>query len=208
VGAVELSDILMWSGSPPGFSNGDDGPVGWLQRQALAEWQAAHARPANGLVLKDELAQLRREADKAKSAAGWAAMGEPSHGWTAGYPAALLPKAMAMGGGEKRFTSADGQAVLVVAIGPPMTSDAFDAFVDRQVAERPGVENRSYTRVNGDMEITYEEKGQVISAAYHNRRNGFARLQFSHPVARKQAFAAFDTILPRSLRVTDKLTPG
>jgi hypothetical protein len=208
VGAVELSDILMWNGSPPGFSNGDDGPVGWLQRQALAEWQASHARPANGLVLKADLAELRLQADKAKAVAGWAAMGDPAHGWTAGYPAALLPKAASTNPREKRFTSADGQAVLLVAVGPPLSGQAFDAFVQRQVADRPGIENRSYTRVNGDMEITYEEKGQVVSASYHNRAGGFARVEFTHPVARKQTFAAFDTILPRSLRVSDKLSPG
>ncbi|HEY3695344.1 hypothetical protein [Phenylobacterium sp.] len=208
VGAVELADILMWNGSPPGFSNGDDGPVSWLQRQALAEWQASHAHPANGLVLTADLVELRRQADKAKAAAGWAAMGDPARGWTAGYPAALLPRAVPAGLGEKRFTSADGQAVLAVSVGPPLSGPAFDAFVEGQVADRPGVENRSYTRVNGDMEITYEEKGQVVSAAYHNRTGGFARVEFTHPVARKQAFAAFDTILPRSLRVTDTLSPG
>jgi hypothetical protein len=208
IGAVELSDILMWNGSPPGFSNGDDGPVGWLQRQALAEWQASHGRPANGLVLKADLAELRHQADKAKAAAGWAAMGDPSHGWTAGYPAALLPRTISGPPGEKRFTSNDGQATLVVAVGPPMSDADFDAFVERQVADRPGVENRSYTRVNGDMEITYEEKGQVVAAAYHNRRGGFARVEFTHPVSRKQTFATFDTILPRSLHVTDRLSPG
>ena len=208
VGAVELADLLMWSGSAPGFSNVEDGPVGWLQRQALAEWQAARSRPANGLVLKDELAMLRRDADKAKKAAGWAAMGEPARGWTAGYPAALLPRTAPAGPGEKRFTSADGQAVLVISVGPPLSEAAFDAFVERQVADRPGVENRSYTRVNGDMEITYEENGRVISAAYHNRPKGFARMEFSHPITRRGMFAAFETILPRSLRVTDELRPG
>jgi hypothetical protein len=204
---VELSDIQMWNGSPTDFSNVEEGPVRWLQRQAIAEWQAAQGRPANGLILKDELAMLRRQADKAKSAAGWAAMGDPAYGWTAGYPAALLPKAQVVSSREKRFSSADGQAVLVLSVGPPMSDKAFDAFVDRQVADRPGVSNRSYTRVNSDMEITYEEKGQVISSAYHNRENGFARLEFTRPAARRQTFAAFDTILPRSLRVTDTLAP-
>jgi hypothetical protein len=208
IGAVELSDILMWAGAATGFSNVEDGPVGWLQRQALAEWQASHSKPANGLVLRDELALLRREADRAKKSAGWSAMGEPENGWTAGYPAALLPRKVFTMPGEKRFTSADGQAILVMAVDPPMSPADFDTFVARQVADRAGVKNRSYTRVNGDMEITYEEDGQVISAAYHNRPNGFARLEFSHPIAKRATFAAFETILPRSLRVTDELKPG
>jgi hypothetical protein len=206
VGAVELSDILMWNGSPTDFSNVEEGPVGWLQRQALAEWQASKGRHANGLILTQELFVLRREADRAKRAAGWAAMGDPSRGWTAGYPAALLPKAQVVNAREKRFTSADGQAVLSMTVDPPLSSKAFDAFVAEQVADRPGVTNRSYTRVNNDMEITYQEGGKVVSAAYHNRPRGFARLEFSRPVARATTFQAFDTVLPRSLRVTDKLT--
>jgi hypothetical protein len=207
VSALELSDILMWSGSPTDFSHVEEGPVGWLQRQALAEWQAEQHHHANGLILKDELAQLRQRADKAKKAAGWAAMGDPPHGWTAGYPAALLPKAQVVNRREKRFTSLDGRAVLMVAVQPPMSPKAFDTFVAQQTADRPGVTNRSYTRVNNDMEITYQAGGKVVSAAFHNRPAGFARLEFSRPVDEAQTYAAFDTILPRSLRVTDALAP-
>lgn len=209
VSARELSDILMWNGAGTGFSNADDdGPVGWLQRQALAEWQASKSRPANGLIFKEELMMLRREADRRKSSAGWAAMGEPANGWTAGYPAALLPKARVISPSEKRFTSNDGQAVLVVSIAAPLDEAAWDAFVDGQSADRPGVENRSYTRVNDNMEITYEENGRVVTAAYLNREHGFARMEFSHPIARRAIYDAFGTILQRSLRVTDKLKPG
>jgi hypothetical protein len=185
VSALELSDILMWSGSPTDFSHVEEGPVGWLQRQALAEWQAEQHHHANGLILKDELAQLR----------------------TAGYPAALLPKAQVVNRREKRFTSLDGRAVLMVAVQPPMSPKAFDTFVAQQTADRPGVTNRSYTRVNNDMEITYQAGGKVVSAAFHNRPAGFARLEFSRPVDEAQTYAAFDTILPRSLRVTDALAP-
>jgi len=207
VDAVELSDILMWNGSPTDFSHVEEGPVSWLQRQALAEWQGAQGRQANGLILKEDLAILRRRADHAKSSAGWAAMGDPARGWTAGYPALLLPKAKVVNSREKRFTSFDGQAVLSLTFGPPMDSKAFDAFVERQVADRPGISNRSYTRVNNDMEITYQEDGKVVSSAYHNRAGGFASLEFTRPVYRAPTFAAFDTILPRSLRVTDDFAP-
>lgn len=207
VGALELSDILMWSGSPTDFSHVEEGPVSWLQRQALAEWQGQQKRHANGLILKDELALLRQRADKARAAAGWAAMGDPPHGWTAGYPAALLPRAQVVNRREKRFSSVDGRAMLMMSVGPPMAPKAFDAFVLQQTADRPGVTNRSYTRVNDDMEITYQEGGKVVSAAFHNRAGGFARLEFSRPVDNGQIYAPFDKILPRSLRVTDALAP-
>ncbi len=208
VNGVELSDILMWNGAATGFSNDGDGAVGWLQRQALSEWQAGKSRPASGLILKEELATLRKETDKRKKAAGWAAMGEPALGWTAGYPAALLPRASAAPAGEKRFTSVDGQAALVVAIGPPLSDEAWDAFIEKQTTDRPGVSNRSYTRVNDDMEITWEENGKVIAAAYHNRKHGFAKLEFTHPQSASARYSAFATILTRSLRVTDELHPG
>lgn len=207
VGAVELSDILMWNGSPTDFSHVEDGSVGWLQRQALAKWQGDQKRHANGLILKDELAMLRSRADKAKAAARWAAMGGPSQGWTAGYPAALLPRAEVVNRWSKRFSSADGRAVLLVAVQPPMAAKAFDAFVAQQTAERPGVTNRSFTRVNSDMEISYQEDGKVISSAYHNRERGFVRLEFSRPIEGGKVYEPFDMILPRSLRVTDQLAP-
>jgi hypothetical protein len=207
VGAVELSDILMWNDSPTDFSHIDDGPIGWLQRQALAKWQGEQGRHANGLVLKDELALLRSRADKAKAKAGWAAMGGPAQGWTAGYPAALLPKAEVVNRWAKRFSSADGRAMLLVAVQPPMSAKAFDAFVAQQTADRPGVANRTYTRVNNDMEISYQQGGKVISSAYHNRARGFVRMEFSRPIEGAAAYEVFDMILPRSLRVTDQLAP-
>lgn len=202
IGSVELADLLMWNGAPTGFSYSDDEPVGWLERRALAEWQRAHGKSANGLILKEDLSALRREAQRAKAAAAWALLGDAKLGWTAGYPAALLPKVQG-DGQHLQFASLDGAAVLTLSVDAPMSDQAFDAFVKRQSEDRPGVENRSYTRVNDDMEITYEEGGRVFSAAYHNRPQGFYRLEFVRPKARA-ALAPFDTILPRSLRVVDK----
>lgn len=204
VKAAELSELLMWNGEPTGFSNSSDEAVGWLQREALAEWQAGQDRPGAGLILEEDLARLRSETASAKAAAGWRALGDPARGWTAGYPAALLPAASAAGN-QQTFTSADGAAVLVVAVDPPL--DDFDAFVDRQTEDRPGIERRSYTRVNDDMEINFEERGRVSAAAYHNREGGFVRLEFSYPAEQRETYERFEVILQRSLRVGDEVNP-
>jgi hypothetical protein len=204
VGAMELSDLLMWNGSATGFSNGDDEKVDWLQREALTEWQTRRARPPTGLIVAEDLATLRREAAAAKVKAGWTLLGDPARGWSAGYPATLLPAAT-RAGAEQRFTSADQAAVLLVAVDPPLDEAAWDALVDQKTDDRPGVDNRSYTRVNDDMEISYEEKGRVVLAAYRRREGGVARLEFSYPTAQRDAYDPFDTILRRSLHVTDSL---
>ena len=70
-------------------------------------------------------------------------LGDAAHGWTAGYPAAVLPKA-SRAGAEQRFASADGRAVLVVAVDPPLSNDAFDALVERLTADRAGPQRGEY----------------------------------------------------------------
>lgn len=197
IGASELTDLLMWAGYPTGFSNSDDEAVDWLQREALAEWQAGRQRPGGGLILVEDLALLRGEAVQAKRAADWRPLG--GGGWTGGYPAAVLPKASGAAP-EQRFASADGAAVLVVAIDPPLDGDAWDALVDQVTTDRDGVEGRSYTRVNDEMEISYEEKGRVHAAAYHRREGGLARLEFSFPAAQRETYERYVPILQRSLR--------
>jgi hypothetical protein len=199
VRASELSDLLMWNGSATAFSNDDDEEVDWVQRRALAEWQGQHDRQPTGLIVQEDLAALRQATQVAKAKAGWTALGDPAHGWSAGYPAALL-LAAARSGSEQRFTNADRTAVLVVAIEPPLDGAAWDALVDQQTADRPGVENRSYTRVNDEMELKYEEKGRVVVAAFHNRPGGLARLEFSYPLEQREAWGLYDVVLPRSLR--------
>ncbi|MDP3174495.1 MAG: hypothetical protein Q8M88_08690 [Phenylobacterium sp.] len=206
VGAIELADLLMWNGAPAAFGSTEDGPVSWLQRQALADWQSDQGRPATGLILKEDLAVLRAGAQAAKARAGWTALGDPARGWTAGYPATLLPRSERKGQ-VQRFASADGASVLEIAVDPSLSDTAFNALVEQLSVERPGVSNRNYTRVNNDMEITYEENGREISAAYHNREGGLVRLEFSYPSARAAEMAAFKAILPRSLLVSDEIAP-
>ena len=204
---ADLDDLLMWnqqtvsSGSTP-----TDPFPGSFQHEALASWQQEKDRLATGLIFESDLEQLRAARAAAEKAAGWTALGDPAHGWSAGYPASLLPRAI-QAGTEHRFASADGKAVLVVAIDSPMSSDAFDAFVEKVSADRVGRSNVNTTRVNGDLEMRFEEGGAVTVAAYHNRDAGLARLTLTYPVARAETFSPFDTILQRQLKVGDDLKP-
>jgi len=207
IDAADLDDLLMWgqqtvsSGSAPSDRYPDS-----FQHEALASWQQAKERLATGLIFEADLVLLRADRAAAEKAAGWTALGDPAHGWSAGYPAALLPRAT-QAGAERRFASADGKAVLVVAVDPPMSSDAFDAFVEKVSADRDGRSNVNTTRVNGDLEMRFEEGGAVTVAAYHNRDAGLARLVLTYPTSRADTFSPFDAIVQRQLKVGDDLKP-
>src|ERR1044072_4578250 len=114
-----------------------------MHMRALADWQPAVGRPGSGLVLVEDLALLRARSDAAKAAMGWTSIRGP--GWRGGYPAALTPKAGQPPRGRK-YSSADGALALVVEVDPPMSDEAWDAFVDQLTEDRPGVERRGYTR--------------------------------------------------------------
>jgi hypothetical protein len=200
---AQLDDLLVWahesvsSGSPPG----DDPPTS-SQRESLAVWQNEKGRLATGLIFASDLAQLSSDEAAARKAAGWTALGDAAHGWSAGYPAALLPKASrgaGPAGPEQRFASADGNAVLVVAFDAPMTGDQFDAFVDKVSADRDNRDQVSVTRVNGDLEMRYREAGVITVAAYHNRDACLARLVFSYPDSAAARYEPYETILQRGL---------
>jgi hypothetical protein len=202
--AAELADALAWNGFEGGFNNTDrSGAPTDFEREALANWQNSAGRPMTGLILVADLKTLRDSARDAKAKAGWTALGDAGHGWSGGYPATLLPVAT-RDGIEQRYASADGKAVLVIAIEPGRTSEAFDALVEQETADRAGVEDRGYTRVNGDMEMAYTEKGVRRAVAYHSREGGFARVVFTYP-AGSEIYQPFETLLTRSLRVTDDL---
>jgi hypothetical protein len=204
---AQMDDLLLWnqqsvsSGSPPG-----DDPPSSSQRESLASWQGDKGRLATGLIFTADLAELRAGADAARKTAGWTPLGDTAHGWSAGYPAALLPKSSRVGP-EQRFTSADGEAVLVVAVDAPMSSDDFDAFVEKVSADREGRTEVDTIRANGDLQMSFEEAGMVTVAAYHNRDNGLARVVFTYPVKAKATYEPVETIVQHSLVVTDDLKP-
>jgi len=202
VDAAELDDLLMWNGSTLGFGGHDKGePPSDFQRSTVADWQAAQGRKGGGLLLTADLAELRSGAAAAKKAAGWTLL--DGHGWSAGYPASVLPKSS--GGAERRFQSADGKAELVIALDPPMSDEAFGRFVEETSADREGRSDVSYTRVNDDMEISYHQGGKAFAEAYHNRADALARLVFSYPVDEEDTYGRYAGILQRSLFVTDDL---
>jgi len=211
VSAAELDDLLAWGhesvsgGSPPG-----EEPPSDFQRQTLATWQGEQGRLATGLIFTADLAQLRAGEAAAKQASGWTALGDAAHGWSAGYPAALLPNASqgaGKAGPEQRFASADGKAALVVAVDPPMSDDAFDAFVQKITADRDTRTGVTMTRVNGDLQLRYVEAGVVNVDAYHNRAGGLARIEFTYPDKGGDAYAPYETIVQHALKVTDDLKP-
>jgi hypothetical protein len=204
---AQMDDLLMWnqqtvtSGSPPG----DDPPSG-SQRDTLAEWQNGKGRLATGLIFTADLAELRAGAEAARKAAGWTPLCDAAHGWSAGYPAAVLPKSSRVGP-ERRYASANGEAVLVIAIDAPMSSDDFDAFVEKVTADRAGRTEVNTIRINGDLQMSFQQAGMVTVAAYHNRDNGLARVVFTYPAKAKDAYEPIETIVQHSLVATDDLKP-
>jgi len=198
-------DLLMWAHETVGGGSAPSDPVpDSFERGSLATWQQEKGRLATGLIFAADLDQLRAERAAAVKSAGWTPLGDAAHGWSGGYPATLLPKADPAGS-EQRWSSADGKARLVVAIDPPMGSDAFDAFVESSTADRAGRDHVNTTRVNGDLEYRFEEGGVVTVAAYHNREGGLARLILTYPAARSDAFEPFEVILQRQFKVGDDL---
>jgi hypothetical protein len=211
VNAAELDELLLWShettasGSPPG-----DDPPDSIQRDTLATWQGQQGRLATGLIFSADLTQLHGAEADAKKVADWTALGDAAHGWRAGYPAALLPNAThpaGKAGPEQRFASADGKAVLVVAVDPPMSDADFDAFEEKLTADRDSRSGVNMTRVNGDLQLRYVEGGLVTVEAYHSRAGGLARLEFTYPDEGGDAYAPYELILQHSLVVTDDLKP-
>jgi hypothetical protein len=202
VTATELRELLLWSDVNQGFNNADDVAPGDSERDGLASWQQSNSKPMTGLIFAADLAALRANAEAARKAAGWTKIEGDKQAWSAAYPAALLPKASGSGS-ERRFASADGKAVLVVGFDAPMSDDDFSALVDKLTAGGPGRSDQTYTRVNGDMTISYVENGMAVSAAYHDRASGLARLVFSRPKADDKTYELFDALVPDSLKVAD-----
>ena len=88
-----------------------------------------------------------------------------------------------------------------------MTSEAFDAFVERATEDHPERSSVNYTRVNSDMEIGYQAGGKAVVEAYHNRPGGLARLVYAYPVDKEEPYGLYAHIAQHSLAVTDELKP-
>jgi hypothetical protein len=205
VGGAELKTLLEWGGVTV-FVGNADAPQ-WpddTEREALAGWQNGKGEPMTGLITVSDLAALRTGAETAKADSGWTALGDAKAGWSAGYPARLLPKAETTGA-ERRFSSADGKAVLVIAIRPPLSADDFEAFSDKLSADAPDRSDKNYTRINGDLNLSYVEGDKTVTVVCHNRAGGLAQLTFSRPKDKEEPWAPFDIILASSLTVTDDL---
>lgn len=201
VTAQELSGWLDILGFEQGFTNDfEDGPPGDRERRGLAQWQAARERGGGGLILADDLAVLRKEAEDERWRVFWQNI--QGRGWQGSYPAGILSIASGAGTDEtgRRFTSEKGDAYVEFVARPAMTEEAWDAFVDERTADREGREGRGYTRVNNDMEIAYTEGGQNVSEVYHRREDSVVRMILSYPAAEAEAWAALEPATVRAFR--------
>ena len=201
--APALADLLMWNGAEAGFHYSDpkELPDASL-RDRLGGWQAAHQRPSTGLITDGDLQLLRSGAEETRKTLGWTPLGDKDGTWRTGYPAALLPKATTVGR-EQHYASNDGKAELIVALDPPMSSDDFDALVDKETADSETRSSVNYNRSGGDMELRYEEKGVVTVASWHNRDEGMARQVLRYPADQNDTYVVVADILPAVFAVRE-----
>jgi hypothetical protein len=196
----ELARLVVWAGGSYGFNYTDDGPPGDMERDALGRWQAEHEKPGRGLILVDQLAELRRAAAEAHAKAQWTAV--EGKGWKAGYPAALLSPA-----GPGRYAGAGGTTSLTYEVTAPVDEEAWDAMVEAGHAETDGRSVEGYTRVNDDFEVTAVEGGVRSFTVYHRRKGGVAKMVLSYPNEAAGGLDAYETILTREFDVSDEVAP-
>ena len=130
-----LNDLLLWN-APTAVLNVSAGPIDEVDRELLAQWQAAQHRPGTGLLLTSDLAELTRHRAAQQKALGWTVIAAADKGWSAGYPAALMHP-VAGTATEQRFASADGNAHLTIALDPPVDQAGLDGMIEQLVAD-PG----------------------------------------------------------------------
>lgn len=206
VRAPEFDDLLVWNHLNAPSGEIQDEPIGDMERDTLADWQKDQNRPGTGLLFVADLEALRAGAAATRKAAGWTELGDAAHGWSAGYPAALLPRAE-HAGTSRRFLSADGKASLTFAIEAPMTEEAFDALVEHQTGDHPERTDVGYNRVNSDMDVHYQEAGVVHVLAWHNRPGGLARAEFAYPASAGQTYDDIGGIIASTFHVSDDVKP-
>jgi hypothetical protein len=208
VTGTELKSLLEWAGQSVSSDSYDPDVPDDNERDTLASWQSSHDEPATGLITTADLVVLRKGAADGKAAAGWTVIGDKpggdkAKGWSAGYPAALMPKAETVGR-EQHFSSADGKASLVVAVDPPVSGDDFVALVEKETADAPGRSSNNYARINDDLTHTYTEGGQQVTVVMHRREGGLARLMFTRPETADD-WATYDNLIPSSFMVSDEV---
>jgi len=198
----ELKSLLEWTGLEVMSGNAVPDWPDDAERDSLAGWQNSQGEAMTGLIFAGDLAKLRANAAAEKARSGWTRI--EGVGWSAAYPAALLPNA-SVSGAERRYASADGSAGLTIVIAGPLDDEAFSALTDQLTADAPGRTDKSYTRVNGDLTLNYVEAGRSVTIACHNRAGGLARLTFTHPAAEEAKWSLYDTVLVSAFDVGDDL---
>jgi hypothetical protein len=203
VKAAELVDLLIWNGSTTTFAarSGDELPDSFV-RDSLAEWQAGAQLLSTGLITVKDMHTLREGAKAAQAKLGWTPLGSRAAGWSGGYPAALLPSVTTTGH-EHHYASADGKALLVIALEPPMADEAFDALVEKQTADNDARSGVGYDRSGPDMNLHYTEGGVVHVGRWHNREGGLAWEMFTYPETQAETYEPLGAILPAVFTADD-----
>jgi hypothetical protein len=200
---LDLRDLLIWNGASAAFSASDPKePPDSSLRESLAEWQSGKGLPPTGLIIDKDLAELRAGADANRATLGWTLLSDKAHSWSAGYPAKLLPGATTAGR-ERRYAGADGKALLVVALEPAMTEEAFDALVEKETADNDARSHVGYNRSNGDFELSYVEAGVSHLSIWHLREGGLARIAFTYPEDQAETYSLTADILSATFEVSD-----
>ncbi len=210
-----LDDLLMWAGIGHGFQGIDEThPIDDDEQEDLSTWQLQNQRAQTGLLFVSDLALLTSQRVDAQKAAGWTTLGGQGLGWSAGYPAKLLP-AVSRNGAEQRFASADGKASLVIAIDPPMDNEAFNTAMQKLIDEEvPGQTDRNYALAGDNMWISYAAGGDRVAAYYYRRDGGVARLVLRYPAPAENAQPGQNPIddiasaIAGSFRVGDAVKPA
>ena len=97
--------------------------------------------------------------------------------------------------------------MLTIAIDPPTSPSAFDAFVESVTGSCEGRSEVDIIRTTGDLEARYEQDDAVTVAAYYNRDTGFDWIVYTYPADRADTFEPFDMIVQREFKVADDVKP-
>jgi len=204
--SLAFADLLLWAAGATDVGDDDSHPISDSQLESLGSWQRENHRPVIGVLFTGDLDLLTRQRADAQKAVGWVPLGGPAQGWSAGYPSKLLSPAGRVGA-EQRFASADGKAVLVIAIDPPLSDEDFTAFVDKQTQDRPERSEVNYGRSGDDLNMSYVEKDQSVTAVYFNRKGALVRLTYTCPKG-DNPYAAVESQVTLSLRASDDAKPA